>query len=114
MKSRLEKNDIEMYSTHNEEKSIFGERFIRTIKNKVYKYMTSISKNVYIDKLDDIVHRYNNEKHRTIKMKPIDVKDNTYIDFSKEVNENDPKFKVCDHVGISKYKNIFAKGYTQN
>ena len=73
MKSWLEKNDIEMYSTHNEGKSVV-ERFIRTLKNKIYKYMTSISKNVYIDKLDDIVGEYNNTKHRTIKMKPIDVK----------------------------------------
>ena len=76
--------------------------------------MTSISKNVYIDKLDNLVHKYNNKKHRTIKMKPIDVKDNTYIDFGKEVNYNDPKFEVRDHVRISKYKNIFAKGYTPN
>ena len=89
-------------------------RDIRTIKNKIYKYMTSILKNVYIDKLDDIVHKYNNKKHRTIQMKPIDVKDNTYIDFGKEVNDNDPKFKVGDHVRISKCKNIFAKGYTPN
>ena len=103
-----------MYSTHNEAKSVVAERFIRTIKNKIYKYMTSISKNVYIDKIDDIVHKYNNKKHRTIKMKPIDVKDNTYIDFGKEVNNNDPKFKVADHVRISKYKNIFAKSYTPN
>ena len=114
MKSWLEKNDIEMYSTHNEGKSVVAKRFIRTIKNKIYKYMTSTSKNVYIDKLDDIVHKYNNKKHRTIKMKPIDVKDNIYIDFSKEVNDNDPKFKVGDHVRISKYENIFAKGYTPN
>ena len=76
--------------------------------------MTSISKNVYIDKLDDIVHKYNNKKHRTIKMKPIDVKDNTCIDFGKEVNYNNPKFEVCYHVRISKYKNIFAKGSTPN
>ena len=76
--------------------------------------MTSISKNMYIDNLDDIVHKYNNKKHRTIKMNPIGVKDNTYIDFGKEVNNNDPKFKVGDHVRISKYKNIFAKGYTPN
>ena len=69
---------------------------------------------MYIDKLDDIVHKYNNTKHRTIKMKPIDVKDNTYIDFGKEVNDNDPKFKVGDHVRISKYKNLFAKSYTPN
>ena len=114
MKSRLEKKDIEIYSTHNEGKSVVCERFIRTIKNKIYKHMTSISKNVYIYKLDDIVQKYNNKKHRTIKMKPIDVKDNTYIDFGKEINDNDPKFKVGDHVRMSKYKNIFAKGYTPN
>ena len=111
MKSWLEKNHIKMYSTHNEGKSVVAERFIRTIKNKIYKYMTSITKNVYIDKLDDIVHKYNNKQHRTIKMKPIDV---TYIDFGKEVRDNDPKFKVGDHVRISKCKNIFAKGYTPN
>ena len=86
-----------MYSTHNEEKSIVAERFIRTIKNNIYKHMTSIWKNVYIDKLDDIIHKYNNKKHRTIKMKLVDVKDNTYVDFDKEVNDNDPKFKVGDH-----------------
>ena len=104
-----------MYSTHNEAKSVVAERFIRTIKNKIYKYMTSISKNVYIDRLDDIVNEYNNKYHGTIKMKPIDVKGNTYIDFSKEVvNDKDSKFKVGDHVRISKYKNIFSKGYTPN
>ena len=108
MKSWLEKNDIEMYSTHNEEKSVVAERFIRTIKNKIYKYMTSISKDMYIDKLDDIIHKYNNKKHRTIKMKPIDVKHNTCIDFDKEVNDNDPKFKVGDHVRTSKYKKHFC------
>ena len=76
--------------------------------------MTLISKNVYIDKLDDIVNEYNNTYHRTIKMKPVDVKDNTYIDFKKEVNDKDPKFKVGDHVSFSKCKNIFAKRYTPN
>ena len=76
--------------------------------------MTSITKNVFTDKLDDIVNEYNNTYHRTIKMKPVDVKDNTYIDFKKEVNDKDPKFKVSDHIRISKYKNIFAKGYTPN
>ena len=76
--------------------------------------MTLISKNVYIDKLDDIVNEYNNTYHRTIKMKPVDVKDNTYIDFKKEVNDKNPKFKVGDHVRISKYKNIFAKRYTRS
>ena len=69
---------------------------------------------MYIDKLGDIVHKPKNNKNRTIKMKPIDFKDNKYIDFGKEVNINDPKFKVGDHVRISKYKNIFAKGYTLN
>ena len=103
-----------MYSTHNEGKSVVAERFIRTLKNKIYKYMTSVSKNVYIDKLDDLVNEYNNTYHRTIKMKPIYVKDNTYINIDKEVNDKDSKFKVGDHVRISKYKNIFAKGYTPN
>ena len=76
--------------------------------------MTAISKNVDIDKLDDIVSGYNNAYHTTIKMKPVDVKDNTYTDFKKEVNDKDPKFKVHDSVRISKYKNIFPKGYTPN
>ena len=76
--------------------------------------MTAVSKNVYIDKLDDIVNEYNNTYHRTIKMKPIEVKDNTYIDSIKEVNDKDPKFKVGDHVKISKCKNILTKGYTPN
>ena len=103
-----------MYSIHNEGKSVVAERFIRTLKNKFYKYMTAISKNVHIDKLDNIVNEYNNTYHRTIKMKPIDVKDKTYIDFGKEVHDKNPKFKVGDHVRISKYKNIFAKGYMPN
>ena len=68
-----------MYSTHNEEKSAVAERFISTLKSKLHKYITSISKNVYIDKLDDIINEYNNTYHRTIKMKPVDVKNNTYI-----------------------------------
>ena len=75
--------------------------------------MTSVSKNMYIDKLDDIVGEYNNT-YRKIKMKPADIEDNAYIDFKKEVDDKDPKFKVGDHVRISKYKNIFAKGYTPN
>ena len=76
--------------------------------------MTSISKNMFIDKLDDIVNEYNNTYHRTIKIKPIDVKNNTYINIGNKVNDKDPNFKVGDHVRISKYKNIFAKGYTRN
>ena len=97
-----------MFSIHNEGKSVVPERFIRTLKTKIYKYMTGISKNVYIDKLDNIVNEYNNTYHRTINMKPVDVKDNTYIGFKKEVHDKDPKFKVGDHVRISKYKNIFC------
>ena len=76
--------------------------------------MTSISKNVYIDKLDDVVRKYNNEMHRAIKMKPIVVKDNTYNDFGKEIDDKNPKFKVGDYMRILKFKRIFAKGYTPN
>ena len=101
-----------MYSTHNEGKSVVAERFIRTLKTKIYKYVTAISKNVYFDKLDDIVNKYNNIYHTTIKMKPTNVKDNTYIESKEEVNDKGPKFRVGDGVRISKYKNIFAKGYT--
>ena len=103
-----------MYSIHNNGKSVAAERFIRTLKTKIYKYMTSMSKNVYINKLDDIVSEYNNTYHRTIKMKPVDVKYNTYVDSKKEVNDKDHKFKVGNRVRNSKYKNIFAKGYTPN
>ena len=113
-KNWLKDNDIEMYSIHNEGKSVVTERFIRTLKTKIYKYRTSVSKNVSIDKLDGIVDDDNNTCHRTIKMKPVDVKNSTYLDFKKEVNDKDPKFKVVDHVRISKYKNIFANGYTPN
>ena len=76
--------------------------------------MTTLSKNVYYDVLDDIVKKYNNTWHSTIKMKPIDVKDNTYINTDKKINNKDPKFKVGDRVRISKYKNVFAKGYVPN
>ena len=90
-------------------KSVVAERFIRTLRTKVYKYMTSVSKNVYINKLDDILNEYNNTCHRTIKMKPADGEENTYIDFEKEVNDKDPKFKVCDYVRISKTKIFLLK-----
>ena len=98
MKSWLQDNDIEMYSTHNKGKSVVAERFIRTLKNKIYKHMTSISKNGYIDKLTDIVNKYNNSYHSTIKMKSVDLKSSTYIDFNQENNKEDPKFEVGDHV----------------
>ena len=98
-----------MYSTRTEGKSVVAQRFPRTLKIKIDKNMTSISKNVYIDKLVDTVNGYNSTYHRTIKMKPINVRDNTYINSSKEINNN-----VGDHVRISKQKNTFAKDYTLN
>ena len=102
-----------MYSIYNEGKSVVDEGFIRTLKNKIYKHMTAISKNVYFDVLNDIVDEYNNTYHKTIKMKPIDVK-NSFAEYNEESNEKDPKFKVGDHIRISKYKNSFAKGYAPN
>ena len=107
-------NNIELYSTYNEENSVVAEIFIRTRKNKIFKHITAVSKNVYFDVLDDIVNKYNNTVHRTIKMKPIDVTSDSYAEYNEDFNKKDPKFKVGDHVRISKYKNIFAKGYTKN
>ena len=95
-----------MYSTFNEGKSAVAERFIRTLKNKIFKHMTAISKNVYVDVLDDIVNKYNNTVHKTIKMKPIDVTDDSFAEYNEESNKKDPKFKISDHVRISKYKNL--------
>ena len=112
LKRFLKINNIEVYSTHNKGKSVVAQRFIRTLKNKIFKHMTAVSKNVYFDVLDDIVNKYNNTVHRTIKMKPIDVTDDSYVEYNEDFNKKDPKFKVSDHVRISKYKNIFAKGYT--
>ena len=102
-----------MYSTYNEGKSVVAERFIKTLKNKLYKHMTATGKNEYHDVLDGAVNEYNNTKHSTIKMKAKDVGDNkrVYIDGH---NEKDSRFKVGDRVRISKFKNIFAKGYTPN
>ena len=108
----LKINNIEMYSTYDEGKSAVPERFIRTLKNKIFKHMTAVSKNVYFDVLDAIVNKYNNTVHGTIKMKPIDVTSDSYAEYNEDFNERDPKFKVGDHARISKYKNIFNKGYT--
>ena len=112
-KKWLSDNNIEMYSTYNEGKSVVAERFIRTLKNKLYKHMMATGKSVYYDVLDDVVNKYNNTKHSTIKMKPIDVKNNkrVYID---EHNEKDSRFKVGERVRIPEFKNIFAKGHTPN
>ena len=103
-----------MYSTHNEGKSVVAERFIKTLKNKIYKHMTTLGKNVYFNVLDDIVDKYNNSFLSYIKVKPKDVKDDSFIEHNEETNKKDPKFEIGDHVRISKYKNIFAKGYTPN
>ena len=103
-----------MYSTHNEGKSVVVKIFIRTLQNRIYKYMTLIPKNVYIDKLDDVVKKCNNTYHSSIEIKTVDVKSSRYIDSSKEINDEDPKFKIRDTVRILKYKNIFAKGYVPN
>ena len=114
MKTFLQNNNIKIYATHNEEKSVVAESFIRTFMNKIYNYMISISKNVYIDKLDEIVNKYNNRYHTIIKIKPIDVNPSMYFNFNKENNKEDPTFKVSDCWGISKHKNIFAKDYVPN
>ena len=114
MKSWSEKNDIEIHSTSNEVKSVVGKRFIRTLRKKIYKYMIWISKNVYIDKLDDVVSKCNNTYYMTIKNEPAQCRFKPYIDFKNENNNEDPKFKVGDNVRISKYENIFAKGYVRN
>ena len=113
LKKRLSSNNIIMYSTYNEGKSVVIERFIRTLKNKLYKHMTATSKNVYYDVLDDVVNEYNNIKHSTIKMKPKDVKNNKRV-YINEHNEKSARFNVGDRVRISKFKNILAKEYTPN
>ena len=101
-----------MYSTHNEGKSAVSERFTRTLKHKIYKHMTAVSRNVYFDVV--IIGEYNYTYHRTIKMKSIDVKSDSYDEYNIDSNAKDAKFKVGDRVKISKYKNIFAKGYVPN
>ena len=113
-KDFLKINNIEMYSTYNEEKSVVAERFIRTFKNKILNTWQLFQKNVYFDVLDDIVDKYNNTIQKTIKMKPIDVTGDSYAKYYENSNKKDPKFKVGNDVRISKYKNIFAKGYTSN
>ena len=103
-----------MYSTYFEGKSVVAKRFIRTLKNKIFKHMTAISKTVYVNVLDDIVNMYNKTVHRTTETKPIDVTDDYYAEYNENFNKKDSKFKVGDSVKISKYKNIFAKGFTPN
>ena len=110
----LSVNDIIMYSTFNEGKSVVAERFIRTLKNKLYKHMTATGKNLYYNILDDIVNKYNNTWRNSIKMKPRDVKDDNKRVYIDEHNKKDSRFNVGDRVRTSKFKNIFAKGYTPN
>ena len=120
MKSGLEKMTQKCIQPVMKENLLLLKDFIGTLKNKFYFYMTSISKNLSIDKLDDIVNKYNNTYHSTSKMKPADVKSNIYIyiyiyvNSSKEINNQDPKFKIGDLVRKSKYKNVFTKGYVPN
>ena len=110
----LKINNVEMYPTYNEGKSVVVERFLRTLKNKIFKHMIAISKNVYFEVLDDIVNECNNKVHRIIKMKPTDVPSDSYAEYNGDYNVTKAKFKVSDCVRISKYKNTFAKGYMQN
>ena len=113
-KKWLSSNKIIMYSTYNEGKSVVAKRFIRTLKNKLYKHMTATSKNVYYDVLDNVVNECNNTKHSTIKVKPKDVGNNNKRVYSDEHNEKSVRYNVGDRIKISKLKNVFAKGYTPN
>ena len=103
-----------MYFTFNEGRSVVVERLKNKLKNKLYKQMTAINKNVYYDVLDDVVNKYNNTKHNTIRMKTKEVKNNNNRVYIDEYNKKSARFNVNDRVRISKFKNIFAKGYTPN
>ena len=111
----MHENGIVIYQTHNEGKSVVAARFIRTLKNNIYKCITEISKNVYYvyndDKLDNIIDRYNNTNQRRIKEKTIDAKPITFIDLVLKAMIKIPNLKCRDLVRILKYKNIFAKIY---
>ena len=113
MKLWVQDNDIEIYSTHNEGKSVVTEGFVRTLETKICKYMTSISKNVYIDKLDDLINKYNNTYHSTIKMKPVDGKSSTYIDFGKKIMKNILNLKLVTMKEPRNIKTILQKATFQ-
>ena len=108
-KKWLLNNNIIIYSTYNKGKSVVAERFVRTLKNKLYKHMTAIGKNVYYNILDDVVSGYNNTKHSTIKMKPKDVKFANKRIYINENNKKDSRFKIGDRVRISKFKIYLLK-----
>ena len=112
-KDFLKINNIEMHSIYNERKSVVAERFITTLKNKIFKNVTAISKNVYFDVLDNIVDKYNKTVHKTIKIKPIDVTGDSYAKYNENSNKKGPKFKIGDNVRISKYKNILIRDILQ-
>ena len=110
----LKINNIEMYSTYNEGKPVVAERFIASLKNKIFKHMISVSNNVYFNVLVAIVSKYKDTVQRSIKMKPTDVISDSYVEYNEDSNKKDSKLKVGDRVRISKYKNLFAKEYKQN
>ena len=113
-KKWLKDNDIEKYSTYDGGKSLLAQRFIRALKNQIYKNTTAVSKNVYFDVLDNTVVKYNKTYHNTIKMKPIDVKSNFYTKYNVDSNDKDITFKISVHVRISKYKNLFVISKIKN
>ena len=98
-----------MYSTHYEGESVVPERFIKTLKNKIYKHITAFGKNIYFDVLDDIIKKYNNAYHKTIKMKPKDVTNDSFAEYNEESNEKDPKFKVAVMSGFKSRKIFLLK-----
>ena len=102
-------NNMKMQSMQNEKKSVVAKKFIRTLKNKIYRHMTAVSRNVYFNLLDDIISKYNNTYHNSIKMNSIDVESNFYFEDNFDFNESDPIFQVGDHVKISKYRKMFGK-----
>ena len=110
----LNDNNIEIYSIYNEGKLLVVERFIRTLKTNIYKYMTAVNDNVYYDHLDKIVEKYNNTVNRSIKMKPINVKNSDNKTYVVTPNKQSAKFKINDLLRISQFKNVFAKGYSPN
>ena len=115
-KKWLKDNNMEMYSAHDGRKSAVAQRFIRTLKSKIYKHMTANSENVCFNVLNGIADEYNDTYHKIskMKMKPIDIKSNVFAEYNEKSNEKDPKFKVGNHARISKYENIFAEEYTPN
>ena len=112
-KKFLKINDTEMYSTCNEGKSVVAKRFIRTLKNKIFKHMTAVSKNVYFDVLDNIIDKYSNTVHRNIKLKPIDVTSDSYAEYNEDSNVTKPKFKVVIMLGFQNTKTFYTQNWSE-